>query len=354
MPDGSVQASVIIVNYEGKDDLEECLPSVCDQSFDEYEVILVDNDSSDGSVEYVREEFPDVRVLANDENRWYPGGNNDGLAIARGEYLVILNPDVEVAHDWLEALLEPLEDDTVDPSVGLTTSRVVRFDDRTTLNTCGNLAHYTGLGFCRGLDEPVASYPERERVPAVSGSAFAMRRDVYEAIGGFDETFQMYFEDLDLSWRARLAGYEILYVPASIVYHKYDLTIPAWKLFNMERNRYLILLKHLRRSTLLRLLPGLLLTEMLVWVYAALNGVGALRQKAASWWWLWGNRDSIVEKRDETQVLRKRSDAALLAEMTAGLPLEQFGITGSVHRVLSPIVRAAYWPWHRLATWRDG
>ena len=353
MTGGGIKASVIIVNYEGRADLEDCLPSVCNQSIDDYEVILVDNHSDDGSVAYVRDEFPEVRVIVNDENRWYAGGNNDGLAVAGGEYLVMLNPDVEVDYEWLEQLLAPFEDDDVAGTVGLTTSRIVKFDDRSTLNTCGNRAHYTGLGFCRGLDEPVGSYPERETVPAVSGSAFAMRRDVYEAIGGFDETFEMYYEDLDLSWQARLAGYDILYVPESVVYHKYELEIPDWKLFNMERNRYLILLKHLRRETLLRLLPGLLLTELLVWVYAALNGPAGLRKKAASWGWLWANREHVRQLRRETQERRERPDEELVDEMDVGIPLDQFGITGVPHRLLAPVVRAGYAPWHGLAGGRE-
>lgn len=354
MSSGGVRASVIIVNYEGKADLEDCLPSVCDQRIDDYEIIFVDNGSSDGSVEYVRSEFPEVRILANEENRWYAGGNNDGLAMARGDYLVVLNPDVEVDEAWLEQLLAPFDDDEVDESVGLTTSRIVKFGDRETLNTCGNHAHYTGLGFCRGLDEPVESYSEPERVPAVSGSSFAMRRDVYEAIGGFDETFEMYYEDLDLSWRARLAGYDILYVPESVVYHKYELAIPDWKLFNMERNRYLILLKHLRGSTLLRLLPGLLLTEVLVWLYATISGGAALRMKAASWWWLLLNRASVLESRRKIQALRERPDSELVAAMNVGLPLDQFGVTEVPRRLVSPVVRALYWPWQQLAIRRDG
>lgn len=343
---GGIRASIIIVNYDGQEDLEECLPSVCNQSIDDYEVIVVDNDSDDGSVSFVREHFPEVRVVANEENRWYPGGNNDGMERARGEYIVILNPDVEVERDWLEQLLAPFEDN---PQVGATTSRIVKFDDRSKLNTCGNFAHYTGLGFCRGLNESVESQTRRERVPAVSGSAFAIRREVYEEIGGFDELFQMYYEDLDFSWRIRLAGYDILHVPESVVYHKYDLSIPDWKLCNMERNRYLILLKHLRQRTLLRLLPGLLITELLVWLYAALQGPETLRKKAASWLWLWRNRGTVREKRQAVQKVRDRSDRELLADMNVTIPVKQFGISGLPRRALASLVTLGYWPWHRLA-----
>jgi len=346
MGETDVKASIIIVNYEGRDDLSDCLPSVCDQTIDEYEIILVDNGSEDGSIPFVRENFPEVRILANEENRWYPGGNNDGMEIAHGEYIVVLNPDVEVEHDWLEQLVAPFDHN---PQIGATTSRIVKFDDRSKLNTCGNLAHYTGLGFCRGLDKPIDSQTDREQVPAISGTAFAIRREVYEEIGCLDETFQMYYEDLDFSWRVRLAGYDIFHVPESVVYHKYELSIPDWKLFNMERNRYLILLKHLQRRTLLRLLPGLLLTEALVWMYAALQGFDATQKKAASWKWLWQNRETVTEKRKGVQAIRKRSDEELLAETNVTIPVEQFGFSGLPRRVLSSLVTLGYWPWHRLA-----
>lgn len=347
----SVKASVILVNYNGRDDLATCLPSIQSQSIDAaYEVIVVDNDSDDGSVAFVRDRFPDVRVVENHENRWFSGGNNDGVAVANGRYLVFVNPDAEVDHDWLETLLAPFESANDDRDIGLTTSRIVRADDRTRLNTCGNVAHYTGLGFCRGLDERVDAYAETERVAAVSGCSFAMRRDVYEKIGGFDETFEMYLGDLDLSWRARLAGYDIVYVPESVVYHEYELAVPDWKLFNLERNRYLVLLKHLRAGTLARLLLGLLLTELLVWVYAAWHGGDTLRAKASAWVWLWHNRADVREKRRRIQALRERSDRELLAAMEVALPLDQLGVPGRLRGILDPLVRLAYRPWHRLAT----
>lgn len=345
----SVEASVIIVNHNGRDDLATCLPSVLSQSIDvSYEVILVDNDSDDGSVAFVRDRFPDVRVVENDANRWFSGGNNDGLAIANGTYLAFVNPDADVDDDWLETLLAPFESDD-DHDVGLTTSRIVRGDDRTRLNTCGNVAHYTGLGFCRGLDERVDAYPDAEQVGAVSGCSFAMARDVYDAIGGFDETFEMYLEDIDISWRARLAGYDIVYVPESVVYHEYELGVPAWKLFNLERNRYLVLLKHLRTGTLARLLPGLLLTELFVWLFAASRGGDTVLAKASAMKWLWQHRSTVRDKRERVQTLRERTDRELLAGLAVGLPLDQLGVPSGLRPILDPLVRAMYRPWYWLA-----
>jgi Predicted glycosyltransferases len=178
-----------------------------------------------------------------------------------------------------------------------------------------------------------------------------MRREVYRPeSGGFDEHFQMYYEDLDLSWRARLAGYDIVYVPKSVVYHKYNLSLSGQKLFRVERNRYLVLMKHLRVQTLLLLLPALLLTELLVWVWAANSGMKSLRKKANSWMWLVSHRNSINETSRSVQALRERSDQELLADMDVGLPLDQLGVPKPIRPVLDPLIRLVYRPWHWLAT----
>lgn len=337
-----VTASVIIVNYNGMDDLDDCLRSVCGQDYEStYEVIVVDNDSTDGSVGFVRENFPDVRVVENATNRWFTGGVEDGIAAASGEYLVVLNPDVAVDPDWLRALLAPF---TEEEGVGLTTSRIVQFDAPSRLNTCGNSSHYTGLGFCRGLDAPADDYPDREDVPAISGCSFAIPRRVYDDIGGLDESFEMYLEDMDLSWRARLAGYRIVYVPDSVVYHKYDLSLPSWKLRMYERNRYLLLSKHLEYRTLLLLLPGLLLTEVLVWMYALKTG--SVSSKASAWWWLLRHREQVREKRRSVQALRRRSDHQFLSAMTVRLPVEQFDPPAA--GLLRAVSGLAYLPWYYL------
>lgn len=347
MPQEDVLASVIIVGYNSRSDLPECLSSVCSQTLNNYEVIFVDNNSDDGSVQFVREEFPSVRVVANTQNRWYAGGNNDGFESARGEYLVVLNPDVAVEDDWLERLIIPLKNDS---DLALTTSRIVHYHDPGTLNTCGNMAHFTGLGFCRALGEPADSQPTPKKLGAVSGCSFAMRRDLYEKYGGFDELFEHYLEDVDISWRMRIAGYDILYVPDSVVYHKYDFSLAPWKLFNMERNRYLILLKHLRVRTLLAILPGILLTELLIWGYTLLTGRQAVKSKARSWWWLLTHIPAIKEERNQIQQIRRRPDNEILNNTHLSLPLDQLGMPAPVSKFGNRILEQAYRPWYWLGT----
>lgn len=347
MSDEAILASVIVVGYNSRSDLQDCLSSVCSQTLDSYEIIFVDNDSDDESVEFVQNQFPSVRVIANNTNRWYAGGNNDGLQEARGEYLVILNPDVKVKEDWLEKLIETLRNDK---DIGLTTSRIVHFDDRDKLNTCGNLTHLTGLGFCRGLDKPFDYYDEAHRVGAVSGCSFAMRREIYEKYGGLDESFEHYLEDIDISWRVRLAGYDIIYVPESVVYHKYNFSLPPWKFYNMERNRYMIILKHLQIRTLFKILPALIVTELVIWVYAFLSGTGAVASKLRSWKWLFRNLPLIIRKRRRIQAIRERSDRELLVETDFTIPLDQFELSPSYSKIAERALSIVYRPWHWIVT----
>lgn len=320
-----IRASVIIVNKDGKEYLEDCLSTVTDQTMDrgDYEVILVDNNSSDGSVKFVREEFPNVRVIVNEENRWYAGGNNDGFNAANGDVFGVLNPDVAVERDWLEALVNPLLEDD---SIGLTTSKIVRYDRPSQLNTCGNHLHYTGVSTCRFRDEHPDACTERESVSSVSGCSFAIRADTVEEIGGFDEVMEFYFEDADLSWRTRLAGYDIQVVPSSVVFHKYERTLPAWRFFLMERNRTLILLKYLKLRTLVLILPSLVLVELLMIMYAAFNGREYLTKKAEAWGWLLRNRDLIAEKRYHVKSLRRMSDAEMFRSLEFRFPVSQFSV----------------------------
>jgi len=249
-------ASVIIVNYNGDATLERCLRSLCADGGD-YELIVVDNASTDGSADMVERDFAQVRLIRADANIGFGEGNNLGVRAATGQFLAFLNPDTVVEPGWLAALIAPLE---ADPLIGLTTARVLLLDDPQRINTCGNEMHYTGLTLCRGMGAKRGALAEPADVDAVSGAAFAIRRDLYEALGGFDGSFFLYMEDADLSLRARLAGYRCRYVPAAVVYHAYTLRFGPRKTYYQERNRYLMLLKGMRWPTLLALLPALLLT----------------------------------------------------------------------------------------------
>lgn len=314
------RASVIIVNYNGRKYLEQCLSSLLQEDYPDYEALVVDNASSDGSADYVETTFPTVKVIRSGENVGYGHGCNLGLEYALGEYIAFLNADTKGGPGWLQALVSALE---CHPDAGLVTPKILLTSQPERINTCGNQVHFTGLAFCRGAGRPAGEYDLTEEVPAVSGAAFMTRRSVLEEMGGLDGQFFMYLEDTDLSWRARLSGYRCLCVPDAVVYHDYGLRLTPQKYYYLERNRYLILLKNLRWRTMLLFTPALILSEVVTWGYALLRGPRYLAQKLRGYLWLLRQGRSILQARRAVQRLRRAPDREVLRAHTHRLAFDQ-------------------------------
>ena len=316
------RASIIVVNYNGREYLTQCLCSLLDEDHRDYEIIVVDNASTDGSAEHVEERFPEVTVIRNETNYGFGQGNNLAVQRANGEYLAFLNPDATVEPGWLKALMEALQ---TDPQAGLATSKILLLADPGRINTCGNDVHFTGLTLCRGMGAGRHAFAELEEVSAVSGAAFVARKDVFETLGGFDESFFLYMEDTDLSLRARLAGCRCLYAPQSVVHHDYSLHFGPRKTFYQERNRYLMLLKCLRWRTLLVLLPALVMAEAVTWGFVLLRERRRAANKLRAYAWIVQHWGQVMESRRRTQALRRVRDRDLIAAATHRLDFEQIG-----------------------------
>jgi len=314
--------SVIIVNYNGREHLKECLSSGLGQSYGNFEVILVDNCSTDGSAEYVQRNFPKVKVVKNSENLGYGGGNNIGFKNARGEYIVVLNPDTVVDKDWLKELVKAIQQR---PNVKMVTSKVFLYHDPKRINACGNDIHFTGLVFSRGLGEKENHYTKEEYVVAPSGCSFLVPRELIEEIGFFDTELSNHwlFEDTDLAIRLQLRGYKCLFVPSSKVYHKFALKMDPQRYFMLERGRYLLLLKNFRRSTLILLLPSLMLTEALTWGYTLYQKRKNIFFKVMAYNWMLKNLHIILKKRAKVQKLRNVGDEEILGLMTWKISIPQ-------------------------------
>lgn len=312
--------SVIIVNHNARQYLEACLRSLLSDTQPTDEIILVDNASTDNSVSYVQELFPSVQIIRNPTNLGFGQACNIAARYAQGKYLAFLNPDTVVRPGWLEALIAALE---ADPQAALATPKILLLADAERINTCGNEIHCTGLTLCRGLGMAHDAFPYLEEVDAISGAAFAIRRDLFTALGGFDEAFFLYMEDTDLSWRARLAGYQCIYVPSSVILHDYALRFGPLKTFYQERNRYLMLLKGLHWATLLILLPILLLGEAITWGFTLLRDRSHWRNKMRAYGWIARHWQEVMEKRRLTQRLRRVRDRDLLWGCAYRLPYEQ-------------------------------
>lgn len=331
---GHPEASVIIVSYNGLNEIKRCLPSLINQSYPSYEILLVDNGSSDGSPEYVEQSFPQVRVIRNHTNLGYAGGNNKGFESAKGDYLVALNQDTVVDREWLSELIKAME---YRPNVALATSKICYLSEKNVINTCGNDVNFTGLAFCRGIGQPADNFNEEGVVPAISGCAFAVRRSVLDHIGGFDDDFFLYLEDTDLSIRARLAGYECLYVPTSVAYHDYAFNLNSSKFFFLEKNRYILLLKNFRWSTLVLMAPALLLTEGLTFGYGVMHGWSFFSNKLRAYKWLLANLPKILKSRSRVQALRARSDREMVQGLSFQIPFNRLTSASTFERLLQAL-----------------
>jgi GT2 family glycosyltransferase len=339
------RVSVLLVNTNELHHLKPCLASLARQTYPNLEIVVVDNASTDGSIRYIQEHHPDVRIEASRENLGYPGGNNKGMEVATGEYFAVLNPDTIVSDDWLEALVDGLERH---PEAGLATSKILLQSDPSRINACGNTITITGLTYCRGVGEDCESFDREEDVSAVSGCSFLVRRSLIDEIGPFDAAFVSYLEETDLSLRARLLGYASIYVPASRVWHAYTFRFSEKKCFHIEKNRLYMLAKTFQARTLLSLAPALVMAELLVWTYAATKGRNYLREKARSYRWLWRNRREILAQRRAVQASRVVPDSVVLKQMTPELPIGQIA-SGPVVRAVQRLLTAALRINHKLS-----
>ena len=208
---------MVIPNWNGERFLPTCLSSLRGQSFEDFDVIMVDDNSTDGSVAFVRRNFPEVRVLPLDENKGFSAAVNAGIRASGAEYVALLNNDTEVDPGWLHALVEAAE---AHPEAGLFASKMVDFYDRRVLDGAGDALRRSGLPLRLGHGEPDrGQYDETAFVFGACAGAALYKREMLDDVGLFDEDFFANCEDGDLSFRAQLAGYRCVYVPESVVYH---------------------------------------------------------------------------------------------------------------------------------------
>jgi len=212
------RASIIIPNWNGLHLLRGCLDALRQQTCQDSEIIVVDNASTDGSVDALSTEYPEVRVLPQARNLGYTGGCNAGIREARGEVVVLLNNDVEAAPDWLEELLAALDRH---PRAGSVASRMMFHHRRDTINAAGDLYRRSGVPDSRGVWQPYGPpYDQETEVFGASGGAAAYRAEMLRDVGLFEVAFFMWLEDVDLAWRAQLAGWRCVYAPRAVVYHR--------------------------------------------------------------------------------------------------------------------------------------
>lgn len=259
----SPKVAIVIIHWNHADLLERFLPSVCQSSYDNLEIIVADNASSDHSVAYLKENFPKVRIIQLDKNYGYAGGYNRALKQVEADYFVLLNNDVEVSKHWIEPIVRLFENDK---SIGAIQPKLLQYKQKDHFEYAGAAGGFMDtLGYvcCRGrlfesLEKDEGQYNDSREIFWASGACLFVRSEAYFKAGGLDEHFFAHMEEIDLCWRMQLANYKIWYCAESIVYHLGGSTLQQGhpqKTYLNFRNSLLMLLKNMPTKSLWWFIP---------------------------------------------------------------------------------------------------
>lgn len=247
------KVSIAIVNFNGEALLRKNLPDVLRQDYQDFEIIVVDNGSTDGSVKLLEEEFPEVRVVRLEQNAGFAAGVNRAVETSSSDYVATLNNDARPYLDWLSNLVTFAEEN---PDFGMFASKMVFDHDPAIINSAGISLDLAGIAWDRMVGDRDGG-PSQEIFGPSAGAAL-YRRKLFDDVGGFDESFFAYLEDVDLAWRARLAGWRCWYVATAAVRHEHSATAiegSPFKNFHLGRNKILSILKNYPLPQLFRYAP---------------------------------------------------------------------------------------------------
>ena len=213
------KVSIIIVNYNGKELLQKCLDSLLNVKYDNFEIILVDNNSTDGTVEFITKNHPSIILIKLDSNKGFAEPNNIAAKIAKGEYLLFLNNDTVVTHNFISEMVKVME---TDKKIAICQSLLLKPDG--SIDSSGDFIDNLGVVY-----NSKTKIDEIREVSSAKGASMLVRSDIFKKLNGFDQKFFVTFEDVDLCWRSWILGYRVLIIPASIVYHVGGITIKKLK-----------------------------------------------------------------------------------------------------------------------------
>lgn len=312
--------SVIIINWNGKTHLINCLTSLSKVSYKPVEVILVDNNSKDDSVSSVQKIFPEVKIIRNKNNLGFCIANNIGFKNAKGKYVLFLNNDTIVTKDFLSPLVEKLEEKL---QIGIVQPKIIFWGNK---KLQSGAAFFTNTGFLYhfgfGKNPDDSKYNQPTRIYNANGACLFAKREAIEKVGLFDEDYFSYFEETDFCHRALLSGYEIWYEPKSIIYHLGMVDNSKHKssllVYNSFRNRIYTYLKNLSYKSLIKILPVHLAFCLLSFAaYLVLGKIDSAKAVVRALGYNLFNLNKIVKKRAYIQnKLRKAGDEVFLPVVT--------------------------------------
>ena len=270
---------VVVLNYNSGKLLENCIDSLKKSSHTNLEIIVVDNISSDSSQKKCKEKFPDIKLIQNNKNLGYCGGNNVGIKDAKGEFIVILNPDTIVQTNCIDELVSAYNKF----GEGLYQPKILSLNEEDIIQSTGNMLHIFGFGFARDKGGKIVDKIEEiEKIGYASGTCLFTSRKVFDKIGLLDEFLFLYHDDLDLGWRAAQIGINSYYVPKSKIFHveSYSLKWSSKKFYWLERNRKYCLLTHYSKKTYEQMRFSLMLVDLFVWAFYFSKGFLGVKIKA--------------------------------------------------------------------------
>jgi len=303
--------SIIILNYNAGDLLINCVNSVFELNYENYEVIVVDNVSTDDSHKKCKERFEKIQLIENSENFGYCKGNNIGIRKAKGEFILVLNPDTIVEPNLISEILTAYRKN----GDGLYQPKILSLDNKEILQSTGNMIHIFGFGFAK--DKGKSDYVKNSKIDSIgyaSGTCLFSSRKTFEKLGFFDEFLFLYHDDLDLGWRAKQRGLKSYFVPNTAIYHveSYSLKWSKKKFYWLERNRRYCLKTHYSKETLKKIKLSLWCTEILVWLFYLSKGYILAKIQAESD--LRKNQEFIKKKQIEIENKKIISDLELIKE----------------------------------------
>ena len=268
------QVSIVIPNYNGKHFLEDCLKSLFVQDLKDQEVIVVDNGSVDGSLEYL-DTFPGVRVISLDKNYGFCHAVNVGIQVAQSDYVILLNNDTQVDPKFSSELLKAIQSDE---KIFSCASKMIQFHDRSRIDDTGDYYCALGWAFGRGKGRSAEGYNQPAKVFAACGGAAIYRKKMLDSLGYFDERHFAYLEDIDIGYRAKIHGYKNVYAPKAIVYHvgsgSSGSTHNAFKVKLSSRNSVYLAYKNMPFLQMILNSPFLLLGHGIKWLFFLKKGLG--------------------------------------------------------------------------------
>lgn len=347
----SKKIGIILINYKdyALKFLGACRDSLRAQDYpaESVKIYIVDNCSSLESIKYLKDTYSEAIILPRPDGN-YTAANNLGFktAIEDGcKYLVTVNMDTEMKSNWLSELVQALE---INPSAGIAQSKILLYPKNDAdkkqpkINSLGNVIHFLGFGFTSGygeMDREISGYPEISGY--ASGCSFIIRQEIFQKIGGYNEEFYMYHDDLEISLKVKLAGYKIILAPRSVILHKYEFSRSVNMIYYMERNRYLTLLSFYPPYLLALIFIPALAMDLGMLLYSTLNGWLKTELKIYGYFCRFKNYDKILRERRKIRELSTVSFSRLAHDFAGRIEFQE--IANPVLKYLVNPLFNLYW-----------